>query len=910
MSDKANSGQWHLDTLGQLMDQLAEHGDKVFLRRFEKEGSVTLTYATLSDQLMAFARGLLAAGVKGGDTVALFAPLEEGTVIAAFGAIRAGAVLTLVDTQTGDETLRHILKDSGARWAIAPESLWPRIQEVDAEIQAILLDVGEDHEHSYHRLLQEGDAALPELDADATAVLFYTSGTTGPPKGVPLTHRNLTFQLHSLIEANLVTPGSRMLMPLPLHHVYPFVIGQLAPAALGLTVIVPYMLTGPQLVRAIGEGDVTLVIGVPRLYEALYSGISGRFLDGGGIGALYFRGGMGLSRAVRKGLGVRIGRAVFYPLHKRVGPNMRMVACGGAPLDTELAWNLESLGWQVGIGYGLTETSPLLTINPPGKARIGAVGRAVPGIELRLGPAEGAPAAPGGRESGEVQARGPGVFKGYHHLEEETKEAFTDDGWYRTGDLGYFDGDGYLYLMGRASTVLVTEGGENVQPEEVEAIYAEHAFIEEAGVLQVSGKLVAVIVPEPKAIKSAGVNDFQQAVDEAVRAQARKLSTYKRVNEYVISRDALDRTRLGKVQRHKLKERYETLKSGEGEAKRSGAPVAIDNMTADDRQLLDDDQAYRLWKFLAERYANERLTPDSHLQLDLGIDSLEWVELTLSIRERIGVELTDEAAANVETVRDLLGAVAESASTDGAAAHDLRELLKEPEAQLTETQRRWLQPLNAAQKIAGWLLYQLNRLLALILFRLRVKGREHVPGGGAYVIAPNHLSYLDAFVVAAALDFRRLQGVHWAGWTGVIMKNWFTRTVSRIAQTVPVEPERAVLSSLAFAASVLQRGKALVWFPEGRRSLSGELQPFRPGIAIVLQEHDAPIIPVWISGTYDAMPPDRKMFRLERLGVRFGEPCTRDELAKEGEGEEESARIADGLRKRVIALGEMEARDS
>jgi long-chain acyl-CoA synthetase len=359
--------------------------------------------------------------------------------------------------------------------------------------------------------------------------------------------------------ADLVSEDDSVLLPLPLHHVYPFVMGMLTPLAAGLPIVLPQSLTGPQLVRALKEGEVSLIVGVPRLYGALYSGIEERAKAGGGLAATLFEGGVSLCARLRRLTGLDIGGLLLRPLRRRFGPKLRVLASGGAALDADLAARLDGLGWRVAVGYGLTETAPLLTLNPPDGRKLGSAGRPVSGVEIRIDPS----AVPEGRvrkgKEGEILARGPNVFSGYLNRPKETSKVF-DDRWFRTGDLGYFDDEGYLYVTGLASTLIVTPGGKNVQPETVEAAYLESPLIREIGVLQRDGRLVAVIVPETSEI-SAGA-DIHRAIREAVEEGSKRLPSYQRISDYAISREPLEFTRLGKLRRHFLEDRYERVRRG------------------------------------------------------------------------------------------------------------------------------------------------------------------------------------------------------------------------------------------------------------------------------------------------------------------------------------------------------------
>src|SRR5215207_9170035 len=861
-----------LRTLQAMVDGLCAREDRMALVASGEDGLEILSYSELAGYVRRLAGGLPGIGVKRGDHVALLAANRKEWVVACLAIVSAGGVVVPLDVQLGDESLSRVLVDSGARHIFTTSDQVGRLENVDTDygLKAILLDVGKEDGRSWRCLLRDEVVDLPPVESGDVAALFYTSGTTGAAKGVPLSHGNLVFQIDSLLDADLVSEDDRVLLPLPLHHVYPFVMGMLTPLAAGLPIVMPRSLTGPQLVRALSEGEATLIVGVPRLYGALYSGIEERVKSGGRLAATLFEGVVGLCVRLRRLTGVDAGKIPLRPLRRRFGPRLRVVASGGAALDPDLAATLEGLGWRVAVGYGLTETAPLLTLNSPDGRKLGSVGRPVPRVEIRIDPSavpeesEGgvATGTPGGE--GEILARGPNVFSGYRNRPEETGKVLDKDGWFRTGDLGYFDDDGYLYITGRVSTLIVTPGGKNVQPEDVEAAYQESPAIREIGVLQRDGRLVAVIVPDVGEIRHQG-GGIPRSIRQAVEERSKRLPSYQRISDYAISREPLEYTRLGKLRRHVLNERYESAMRGEDKDDAAGGPIAIEEMSEEDRVLVENPAARTVWEMLAGRYPDRRLTPEASPQLDLDIDSLGWVNLTLEIAEKAGVDLDEEQIARVDTVRDLLREVA------GGTAVNTSPLAR-PEEILDERQQRWLAPLGPAASAVARGMFALNRTLLLGPFRLRVEGVENLPDGVPFIIAPNHVSYLDSFAVAAALDESVLRRTYWAGWTGAAFGNPLTRLVSRLAQVVPVDPDRAGLSSLAFGAAVLRRGRNLVWFAEGERSETGRLQQFKPGLGILLDHYPVPVVPVFISGTYEAMPRGKFLRRLAQVKVTFGEP--------------------------------------
>jgi len=879
-----------LDTLRELVEGLPRRGGTPALLAFGESGVERLSYSGLHDNARALAAGLSRSGVGTRDHVAFLVPAGIPAVSAFLGAILAGATVVPLDAQLGGDALANALRDCEPRFVFADRAGAERLEGLDlggAEPRVALVDGDGADERHWRRLLVD-DAAWepPGVRAEDGAVLFYTSGTTGAPKGVPLTHGNLAYQINALLESGLISPDDRVLLPLPLHHVYPFVVGMLAPLAAGLPVVLPHALTGPQVLRAIRKGEASLVIGVPRLYGAVYAGIEGRVASGGRVPAWLFRAAMGASVRMGKG-GLRPGKLLFAPLRARIGPRLRVLAAGGAPLDARLAERLEALGWRVAIGYGLTETSPILTIKRPDGRKLGSVGAPIPGVRLRVD-RNAMPDGAGDGGEGEILARGPGVFAGYRNRPEETEAAFTD-GWFRTGDLGYLDDEGHLYVTGRASTLIVTESGKNVQPEEVEEAYAASPAISEVGVLQRGGKLVAVIVPE-----AGGSGGSRAGIREAVKEVSRSLPSYKRLGDFAVSREPLARTQLGKIRRHLLEEHYDRAKGGD-----EGAPAGPVEPEGADREMLDDPKTAEVWELIVRRFPNERISFDTSPQLDLGVDSMAWVELSLEIRRRTGVELTEEAIGRIETVRDLLREVRE-----GDAAPSGASPLDEPLHFLNAEQRRYLEPLPPVARAASLGLYWANRAFTRLFFRLEARGLKGLPSGEQLVFAPNHTSYLDGFLVAGSLDLRRLRATHFAGGKGPAFGNLLTSTVSRLAQGIPIEdPARAGATSLAFGSAALANGKSLVWFPEGRRSPDGRLLDLKPGLGLILdRRRSAKVVPVAIRGAHEAMPLGSFLIRPRKITVTFGNPVAVDELEAEGAGETPPERITNALRNRIAGL--------
>lgn len=883
-------------TLQELVRSAVQYDDRPAIIAFGDNGAQSWTFNEVITSARRLANGLLAVGVAAGDRVGLLANHRPEWVVACCALLDSGAVVVPIDVQMGDADLEHILEDSGARWMFTDAKLVERVQRLRSGkgIKPILLDVPDEAEHGWRHFLAEGGDETPRRIPQDPAVLFYTSGTSGRPKGVPLTHDNLASNLRALLQEGLIQEDDRLLVPLPLHHVYPFVGGMMLALVAGAPIILPRALTGPQIVRALQDAQATAIIGVPRLYAALLAAMEGRL---GRIGGAAFRLGISLSWALRRFFGLHFGRRLFAPLHRRFGQSLRTVVSGGAALEPGLARKLEALGWAVITGYGLTETSPILTFHRPGDGRLDSAGQPLTGVRLRIASPEP------GFEHGEILANGPNVFAGYLNLPEASRNAFIEDGFFRTGDLGYM-ADGLLYVVGRRSATIVLSGGENIRPDYVEEVLGAGASIKEVGVLQHNDGLAALVVPEATAKES--LPDLRERVGKDLRLHARRLPTHHRIGSYRLTLDPLPKTRLGKLRRHELKQRYEQAGSeGEHWGEQRG-PLPLDRWSAEDRAILEHPAASQAWQWLCKRFSDERLAPDTDIQHELSVDSMQWVTLTLELREQTGADLSAEAIGRIESVRDLLQAVAESGQAEQAVTpEDLVERLRHrPHELLQEEQRRWLAPRTIGSRWAGEGLFKITRLIAPRLWKLEVRGMEHLPAEGPYVLTPNHLSLLDAPLLAASLPPWHLANTYWAGWSGIMFRNVAMRWLSRAMRVIPVDPAHGALSNLALGVSVLQRGNNLIWFPEASRSADGRLQRFQPGVGMLVLAGHAPVVPVRIQGTYEALPRGHRWPRRHAVRITIGKVVTSQQLAGESSDGPPHERIANALRNRVAQLGD------
>lgn len=902
-------------TLKDLMDGFSEYGPQDAIVSFVKNGSVTLNYQGFLAEIRSVAAALLSQEINQGDNVVFFAPNSASWIISALATIYTGATVVPIDSQQNDDVIKHILEDSSAGWIFTDEKGAKRLDKIlpksgakaKSKHRIVRLDNDEIAE-SWKKITGEDEASqkkaqainpqLLKLDASNTAVLFYTSGTTGTPKGVPLTHTNMLLQLDEVIsKIDLLKPKDRVMLPLPLFHVYPLNTGLMAPLLMGLTIVLPRSLTGPEIMRALNDGKVTVIVGVPRLLRSLYQAIESKFHKNEIVGA-------GFDAAINYCVGMdrffnlRPGKAMFAAVRNKFGPTLRLFTCGGAPLASELAYKLRAIGWEIGVGYGLTETAPLVTFRMPEDRDLEGVGEAIKGVQVRIDPL----AEPDERldkDAGEIVVNGPNVFSGYKNLPDLNKEAFTADGWFRTGDLGVMK-HGKLHVIGRASSTIVMEGGEKIQPEDVEDRIAKQPAIAEIGLLQVDHKLVALVMPDMKVV---GEQDAKAAVASALKVASGSLASYLQVTNFAVTKETLPRTNLGKIKRHELRARYDAAlaeeKGGKSKSKKGAGSAGAETLDSNDQILVEDPAAAACLKWLKERFPEQDITLDTSPQLDLNIDSLEWMHLTLELVEHTGVELTGEAVARVTTVRELLSEIVASAEGGEGAVSPIDD----PDHYLTVEQKEFVQPLTGWRIGAADALYQFT-MMVMSPFRVEAVHPENIKDVPQLVFVPNHASYIDAFVIAAALPKERVKNTQWAGWTGIAFGNPVFSFLSRLSRVIPIEAKQSIFSSLALSVSVLKQGNNLVWFPEAERTLDGRLLPFKQGIGLLLEKSEVKAVPVYLDGTRQALAPGAFFPSYVPIRVIFGEPATGRELAKEGKGKEAPERIANALQQRVLALSQ------
>ena len=430
---------------------------------------------------------------------------------------------------------------------------------------------------------------------------------------------------------------------------------------------------------------------------------------------------------------------------------------------------------------------------------------------------------------------------------------------------------------------LVLSSGKKLFPEDIEKRYASIPFIKELAVLLRNDALVGLMVLNPEAIRTRGASRVEGLLREEIERTSALLRPHEKLSYYVITMKALPRTHLGKLKRHQLSDIYERAKAGR-------APPPIQELSPDDRDLLSRSEIKPVWDWLLARFPDRPLSLDTSPQLDLGVNSLQWIELTLELQDRFGIRLSEQAIGQILSLRDLLAEISQQRAELGAQAATRLDL------------SRWLAPVGFGHTLLGLFLYGLGSGLAHLLFGLQVRDKGLIPSDRPIVLTPNHSSYLDPVVLAASLSWTELRNTYWVGWSQIMLRGPIMRAVSRAFRVLPIDPDRDPGDALDLVRAALQRKERLVWFPEGRLSPTGEITKFLPGISLVLDRTGASAVPVHISGTFEALPRSRLVPRPHKVIVTFGRPVSGDELAARGQGQNRNSKIADALQNAVSEL--------
>ncbi len=879
-----------------------------------KKGLVweTWTYGQAEDLSLRIGAFLINEGFKKGDFAGLCLENRPEWPIIYLGIMAAGMICVPLDPQLTEQEIENLINDCSAKIIFVSNAVF-QAKNIDKLKTGLNKIVILDLDIEKGRLLGSKQVkstsaegiAWPEAFPEDAASLIYTSGTTAKPKGVILTHKNFCSNFQSIDKLKLFSDKDNFISVLPLHHAFPFMVMLITPLFSRARITYTSSLRSDELLDLMRETGVTVLVGVPQLFTLFYANISEKMKQTPFLLKVPLFWLVEIFWQIRRLSGINLNKLVLAKIHRPFGEALRFFACGGAKLNEEAARFLAKAGFTILEGYGLTETSPVVTFNPLKRQKIGSVGRVVPDVELKID-------NPDARGMGEVAIKGPNVMKGYYNRPDETLSVLRD-GWFYSGDLGYIDKDGYLYITGRKKEVIVLSSGKNIYPEEVESHYAKSPFIKEICVLGVGTveeeRLAAVVVPDADYCRQAGEVDLNSVIKWELENLSEGLASYKRIKGYIITREGLARTPLGKIKRYEVRNKYlDELRGIKLKEVTEEIPA-----TDEDLRLLSSGSGRKVIEALHKYTKLERqISTTDHIELDLGIDSLGRVELIIALEQALNIRIPNELMAKVFTVKELIlgieglvpgGGIQREPVTQAKSQTLWNELLNEDPPQ------EIIKKVNLAPNrmtILGMLLFaEFLHLLFKAIWSLKVSGTENIPKTGKCILCVNHGRYLDAFIVEAAMPAGLRKGLFFVGFRAYFEQP-LIRNIIKYIRVIPIDPGMHFVEAMQASSYVLKNGKMVCIFPEGQRSIDGKIKVFKKGVGILAKELNIPLVPVLITGSYDSWPRTRPFPRPHPITITFGRPIEFEELREEGlklGAKDEYEAIALGIRNEVIKLG-------
>lgn len=871
--------------VGLFLAAAERYPDNTAFNYFEKSWR-TLTYGEFLGKTRGIASHLIQSGVGKGDRIAIILENRHEWCALYLGVLMAGAIAVPVDAQLGANEVRNLLDDSGTVLVVHSGRTGTNVK---SSVRTINIDSPQFQE-IWRIPIKEN---YPDLAEGDLASIVYTSGTTGTPKGVMLTHKNFRSDAEALISAGIVTHEDNVLSILPLHHTYAFMCTFLVPLFLGATITYPLGMKGPELISTMKERGVTVLVAVPQLLELIRNGAMKKFREMPAMVSVPLLLLLRMSGGLRKKMDINLGKVIFASAHRAFGDRFRFFASGGARLDPVVKDDLEALGFTVLEGYGLTETSPVVTFNPVEKRKSGSVGRPLPGAEIRiLNPSE--------KGEGEIAIKGPMVMKGYYKHPEATAQVIRD-AWFLSGDLGYLDNEGYLFITGRAKEVIVLSSGKNVYPEEVEKAYQEIPLVKEICVTGIEKEgvvesLHGVIVPDLDQARKERIGNISDSLKWAMNKVALRLPPYMRLKGFTLSSEPLPRTRLGKLRRYVIKDMISKARDERREAK------------GEDSSLLKDETG-RVVAGCITPLLREVVPVHSsdNLELDLGLDSLQRIELVVALEKAFSFKLPETFASEVQTVGELVERIKEfkAKGMSGVEKPLWEDIFT---AEIPEEERK---KIGLYQGRLEWaftaVCLKVLKVFFKVFFRLEARGIEHLPPF-PFIIAPNHCSNMDGFVVGISIPLVVFKNLYLQGYQ-TYFQGWLPSLFARLAHVIPIDPETFLSKALQLSSYVLKKNRALCIFPEGGRSIDGSLLEFKKGIGILAMEHNIPVVPALIEGTFEALPRSALWPKFVKITLTIGKPLYPREIdfSQKPEGMDEYQFFANEVRDRVKGLKEFPA---
>jgi long-chain acyl-CoA synthetase len=861
------------------------HGTRMAMRMDRGKREETYSYENLQELATRVGTFLVGEGVTPGARVMLFAKNAPEWGMAYFVVLKAGGTAVPIAHESTVAEVVNIARASGASGVIVGDDL---LEKRPGLVRALRDEQMATRVWPFEQVFalqkesvedERKKSLVTKHLPDSVASIIFTSGTTGKPKGVMLTHRNFTFMVSELSKIFELGAADGLLSVLPLHHTFEFTTGLLMPLSRGAQISYLSELTGEVISNVLKRGHVTAIVGVPALWDLMRRRLLQRFSDKSPLLEAAVKALIAANFELRSRVGLDLGLFFFLPIHEGFGGRIRYLISGGSALPPEVLKSFYGMGFDFFEGYGLTETSPVLTVTSPKEKPLpGSVGVPLSGIEVKID-------APDAGGVGEIVARGRNIMLGYWEDEQATSQAIRD-GWFHTGDLGRFDEDGNLFIVGRSKEVIIDANGKNVYPDEIEELYRGSPFIKELSVVGLPEgaheQVACAVVPNREHDASLSRAEVEARISEHFRTVSTGLPFWKRVKTMEFWEGDLPKTIKRSIKRREIVAELQRRRRVEpGAGAEGGGPERNTG-----------------WFLDAVAVACGRARAEVHMRSrvdQLGFDSLTYTELAAAI-EAAGVALPENVDfTGAQDVAGLFAMVTGGRAPARVAKkrrRDLGEVLTEGDLNIPEPVAR------AGKKGLG----VMQRLFYKRLLDTQVRGAAHIPQHTHFLVAANHASHLDMGVVKVALgdagrDLASLAAADYF-FSNKLRRAYF----ANFTNLVPMERSGSIRKSMEVAERVLRRGRSMVVFPEGTRSVTGQMADFLPSLGYLALRAEVGILPAHVGGTYDALPKGAAVPRSRALTVAFG-PFLSIEFLQQitaGLAHQEAWRLCAALTQRIV----------
>lgn len=867
-----------------IFDQCNKYGKRTMMSLQKESGGYRhVSWADFRERSLRISAFLKSKGIGKGDRVLLVSENAPEWTMAALGAMNCGATVVPVASIASFLEIQNILREAAPKFCFVSDRCAAAKQlKKDYNLPHLFWDIqqGDVLEDIYNAYPPA--EPLTHSSEDDPAVLIFTSGTTGTPKAVPISHRNILVNAGDAVLEIEASERDRLVSVLPLSHMFEFTGGFVTPALIGAELTYVKSLRAEDLLQALRDTKATIMLGVPLLFEIIGRNLQSKMQDAPASLAALF----GLFEKIVRRV-PSLGPVLFFPIHRAFGAHIRYFMAGGSRLQPAVYDFFKGIGITILQGYGLTETSPVLSVTNLRNSAPDHVGRPMRSIELEIFNDKGEK-LPAGVE-GEIWARGPSIFKGYMKPE-HNKDVFFGD-WFRTGDLGTLDAEGILRITGRKKDIIVTSAGKNVYPEEIEGVVLGTGKFLEACVLGLNDgsgheKICLVLVPDKAKFLGQSKEETAKSASALAQEATRALSDYKWPQKVEVLFEELPKTVTRKIKKHEVRKILEArAESGGGEKEACTAGASLNLEDELESTVADGISAIT-------KIDPAKICLADSLTKDLGLDSLTFVELVSVVEKRFSTQIEGVDFATIFTVEDLLKVLA--AATASRRKKKFFNKVFFVDFDPKANQRAFF---RVPRRFGNIIL----RVLLLFRYGLTVKGLKNLGGKGPFLFTPNHASHFDTLAIVSAIPPELLHRTFAVAAKDYFFNKSFKALFSRVfINAIPFDRKGRVDESMRQCRDILSRGDNLTIFPEGTRSPDGKLQAFKPGVGQLLAGHpNARAVPVYIRGAFEIMPKGKGFPGPGRLEIIFGKPISFSSLKPEAESYK---KIAERLREEVVAL--------